>query len=298
MSRLKADLLIFIAAAIWGLAFVFQKTAMGAVGPLTFIAARAVVATIALAPLVWLEARRADDAVPADLYRLVLWGGMMFFLGAAFQQYGLLTATVTNTGFLTALYVVIVPFLVWLTAGSIPTTIVWIAAALSFIGIWLLGGAAISAFSFGDGLVAICALFWAGHVVVTGVAGRHARPVTFTCLQFVVVAAIALAGAVLFETVTLAGLKAAWFEIAYVGIMSSAVTFTLISIALRHAPPSEAAVLMSTENVIAALAAAALLGERLGWINWSGAALIVAATLLIQLAPKRLDDRPGAPATD
>jgi drug/metabolite transporter (DMT)-like permease len=286
MSRLKADLLILIAAAIWGLAFVFQKTAMGAVGPYTFIAARAVVAAIVLAPLAWFEANRATEAAPADFYRVVLWGGVAFFLGAAFQQVGLLTATVTNTGFLTALYVVIVPFLIWVSARQAPSTIVWIAAGLSFVGIWLLGGANLAAFNFGDGMVAICAVFWAVHVVVTGAAGRHARPVTFTCLQFCVVAAIALVAAFTLETVTVAGLKAAWFEIAYVGVLSSAVTFTLVSIALRHAPASEAAILMSSENLIAALAAAVLLGERLGLINWSGAALIVAAGLLIQLAPR------------
>lgn len=286
MSRLKADLLIFIAAAIWGLAFVFQKTAMGAVGPYTFIAARAIVAALALAPLAWLETRRLPADAPIGFHKLVAAGGVMFFLGAAFQQFGLLTATVTNTGFLTALYVVIVPFLIWFTSRKRPSMLVWIAAAISLAGIWLLGGASLGAFNQGDLLVAICAFFWAAHVVVTGSAGQFARPVTFTCLQFAVVAALALVATLMFETVTLAGLKAAAGEIAYVGIMSSAVTFTLVSIALRHAPASEAAILMSTENLIAALAAAILLGERLGWINWTGAALIVAATLLIQLSPK------------
>jgi drug/metabolite transporter (DMT)-like permease len=285
MTRLQADLLLLLGAAIWGYAFVFQKTAMEHVGPYTFIAARSVVAALALAPLAWRETRAAESAVPPSLWRIALLAGAAFFLGAALQQFGLLTATVTNTGFLTALYVVLVPFLAWIWYRRRPTHIVWISAVLSFIGIWLLGGGTISALTRGDILVAICAIFWSIHMLVVGEASKHARPFLFTWLQFCVVAICAVACAIMLETTTIAALKAAWVEIAYVGVLSSALTFTILSIAIRHAPPAEAAIIMSTENLFAALAAAIVLGERLGWINWSGAALILGATLLVQLAP-------------
>jgi drug/metabolite transporter (DMT)-like permease len=297
MTRLQADLLLLFAAVIWGLAFVFQKTAMEAVGPFTFIAARAVVASLALAPLAWLESRRQAAGPPASgFYSVSVMGGLAFFLGAAFQQVGLLTASVTNTGFLTALYVVIVPFIAWAWVRQPPAPIVWPCAALSFLGLWLLGGGTVTALSRGDMLVVICAVFWALHVVVTGHASKHNRPVLFTCLQFCVVAIFGLIGAFALETPTWAGLKAAWVEIAYVGLLSSALTFTLLSVALRYAPPAEGAIIVSMENVFAALAAAVLLGERLGWISWLGAALILAATLAIQLAPyltKRLQSTPA-----
>jgi drug/metabolite transporter (DMT)-like permease len=135
-------------------------------------------------------------------------------------------------------------------------------------------------------LVAICAVFWAIHVVVTGASNTHHRPVAYTCIQFAAVAALAIAGAAAFETPTLVGLAAAWREIAYVGLMSSALTFTLLAVAMKHTPPSEASILISTESLFAALAGALLLGERLAPIAWTGAALIVVATLLVQLAPQ------------
>jgi drug/metabolite transporter (DMT)-like permease len=285
MRRLHADLLLLFAAAIWGLAFVFQKTAMGAIGPLTFIAARSIVAVLALAPFALRESRTAGAMPTRAFYQVAGSGGLAFFLGAAFQQFGLVTATVTNTGFLTALYVILVPILAWLFQGKPPIAIVWPAAALSFAGMWLLGGATLDALAFGDVLVIICAVFWAVHMIVTARASEFDRPLLFTCLQFAVVGALAVLGASLTETVTIAQLQSVWVEIAYVGLLSSALTFAILTVAMRHAPPAEAAVIVSTENLFSALAGALLLGERLGLINWAGAGLIVLATLLVQIAP-------------
>ncbi len=325
MTRLQADLLLLFAAAIWGFAFVFQKTAMASVGPFAFIAARSLVATFALAPLALLEVRgrrpreRGVEAVSrqpvalavADvsphasgisplaygvvpLVRIAAAGGVAFFVAAALQQWGLITATVTNASFLTALYVVIVPFLGWLAYRAPPTPVVWLAAGLSFLGIWLLGGGTLGGFAAGDGLVALSALFWAVHLLVTARASDIGLPVAFTCLQFAVVALLATLAAVATEVVTLAGLLAAWKEIAYVGLLSSALTFTLLALALRHAPPGEAAILVSTENLFAALAGALLLDERLPAIGWAGAGVIMAAILLVQWAVHRRDRVPAA----
>jgi drug/metabolite transporter (DMT)-like permease len=285
MHRYQADLILLATAAIWGLAFVFQKTAMSAVEPFTFIAARAIVASIALAPLAWHESRQRATVPDAGFVRIVGAGGLAFLVGAAFQQFGLLTASVTNTGFLTALYVIFVPIIGWGWSRAVPAPIVWPATVLSFIGMWLLGGGTVGDFNSGDLLVAICAVFWAAHVVITGHAGVYNRPITFTCLQFVVVAVLATISAACTETVTLAGLSAALPAIAYVGLLSSALTFTLFSIAIRHTPPSEAAIIVSTENLFGALAGSLLLGERLGLVSGLGAALIVIATLLVQLLP-------------
>jgi drug/metabolite transporter (DMT)-like permease len=285
MRRLQADALLLFAAAVWGLAFVFQKTAMEHVGPLLFIAARGVIAALALAPLAVIEMRRTGGARVRDVLGVALAGGGAFFLGAAFQQFGIKTATVTNTGFLTALYVVIVPFLAWIAYRRAPGALIWPAAALSFAGTWLLGGGTIGGFSGGDGLVAICAVFWALHVVVTGRAARHGRPVLFTCLQFATVAALGLAGALAAETITVAGLVAAGPEILYVGLLSSALTFTILSMAMRYTSPSEAAVIVSTETLFAALAGAVMLGERLTPVAWAGAGLILFAVLLVQIGP-------------
>jgi drug/metabolite transporter (DMT)-like permease len=206
-----------------------------------------------------------------------------FFVAAWLQQAGLRTATVTNTGFLTALYVVIVPFVAWGWSGRVPSPIVWPAVALSALGTWLLGGGTFAALSSGDRLVALSAIFWAIHVVVTGRASPWRRPIAYTAIQFAVVAALAACGAALLEETTPAGLAGAAVDIAYVGLLSSALTFTILTVALQHTPPSEAAVIVSLETVFAALAAYLVLGERLAVIGWAGAALILSAVLLLQI---------------
>ncbi len=285
MSRLHADIALLFAAAVWGVAFLFQKSAMDHIGPLAFVAARGAVAALALAPLALEEARRVPRSGNDGFWRIAIAGGVAFFIAAWLQQAGIVTATVTNTGFLTALYVVITPFIAWGWSGKVPNLVVWPAVVLSAVGTWLLGGGTLSAFSHGDGLVALSAFFWATHVVVTGRASIYRRPIAFTAVQFAVVAALAAVCSALMETTTLEGLQGAAIDIAYVGLLSSALTFTILTIALQHTPPSEAAVIVSMETVFAALAGYLLLSERLPPIAWAGAAIILSATLLLQLWP-------------
>jgi drug/metabolite transporter (DMT)-like permease len=282
MTQRQAELLLLLAAAIWGLSFVAQKTAMSSIGPMTFIAARAVTAALVLLPFALYEQRNTSRSVEPRFWTLVVASGVVFLFASAFQQFGLLTASVTNAGFLTSLYVVLVPVLTWFIFQQAPAWPVWVAVGLCCAGTWLLSGADALSLSSGDMLVTICAVFWALHVIVTGAAAHHGRPFLFTAAQFFVVGVVAMAGALATETISPAMLYAAWPEIAYVGVLSSALTFSLLVIALRHTKPVKAAILLSTENVFAALGAAVVLGERLASINWTGAALIVAAILLVQ----------------
>jgi drug/metabolite transporter (DMT)-like permease len=283
MRRLNADLALLFAAAVWGVAFVFQKSAMEHIGPLAFIAARGFLAALALAPFAVRERRGAAGPPGRGFFAIACWGGLAFFIAAWLQQAGIVTASVTNSGFLTALYVVITPFIAWGWSGKVPTPIVWPAAALSALGTWLLGGGTLGSFSEGDMLVATSAVAWAAHVVITGSAARFARPIGFTTMQFAVVGVLGATGAALLETFTLEGLSKAAPDIAYVGLLSSALTFTLLTVALQYTPPSEAAVIISLETVFAALAAYLMLGERLGALGWVGASLIMLAILLIQV---------------
>lgn len=282
--RIAADAALLLAAVIWGVAFLFQKSAMAHVGPFTFIAARGLVAALALAPFAMRERARPGAGSTRGFRSISIWGGVAFFVAAALQQVGLETATVTNAGFLTGLYVVLTPFVAWAWLRKTPSAIVWPAAALSAVGIWLLGGATLGAFARGDALVAASALFWAIHVVVSARAAVYDRPVGFTALQFLVVGALGAAAAAVFETPTLEGVLAAGVDIAYVGLLSSALTFTVMTAALRYTPPAEAAVIVSVETLFAALAAYVFLGERLTAVGWSGAALILSATLLLHAA--------------
>lgn len=288
MTRARANLLLLACAAVWGLAFVCQKRAMVHLGPFLFIVLRSLLACAALAPLAWLEWRRAGGPEhPARFLRRSLFAGLAFFGGAALQQAGLVTATVTNAGFLTALYVVITPLLAWLVLGQRPALWVWLAVALSFGGTWLLGGGGLAALSPGDLLVAASAALWALHVVLVGQAAGSGHAAAFTALQFVVVALLAGAATLIWESLDLAAIQRAAPDVLYVGLLSSALTFTLLSVALRATRPAEASVLLSTESLFAALAAFVLLGERLPTLGWAGAALIFTATLVVHLPARR-----------
>jgi drug/metabolite transporter (DMT)-like permease len=273
-------------AAIWGLAFVFQKTAMDHVGPYTFLALRAVIAALILAPIALLyENGNRPQRPNAAFWLIAIAGGFTFFVGGILQQIGLVTATVTNTGFLTGLYVVITPLLMWLVLSRPPGIIIWIAVALAFAGTWMLGGGTVGGFSWGDWLVVFSSFFWASHMLVIEHSGRHARPIAFTAIQFAVVALVSGIGALLLETPSIDTLLAAAPEIAYVGVLSSALTFTLLAVAMRHTNAAEATIIVSTETVFAAIAAVLLLSERLEWIGWLGAAMMFSASVLVQLAP-------------
>lgn len=287
MTRLQADGVLLFAAALWGVAFLFQKDAMQHVGPLTFIAARAGLAAIVLMPLAFFEHRikPAASLVSVGLVKVALASGTAFLLAAFLQQEGLRTASVTNTGFLTSLYVVLTPLVAWIASANQPARIVWPAIALSFLGSWLLGGGTAGGLGSGDVLVMAGSLFWAIHCVITARASLFERPLTYTALQFAAVALAAAAGAALSESPTLEAISAASVPILFVGLVSTALTYTIFSIAIRHTTPPEAAVLLSAESLFAAGAGAAFLGERLSGLSWAGAGLMIAAVLLVQLGP-------------
>jgi drug/metabolite transporter (DMT)-like permease len=286
MTRTQANLMLVAIAAIWGLAFVFQKTAMDHVGPYTFLALRAVIAALILAPIaLFYENGNRPQRPNAAFWLIAIAGGFTFFVGGILQQIGLVTATVTNTGFLTGLYVVITPLLMWLVLSRPPGIIIWIAVALAFAGTWMLGGGTVGGFSWGDWLVVFSSFFWASHMLVIEHSGRHARPIAFTAIQFAVVALVSGIGALLLETPSIDTLLAAAPEIVYVGVLSSALTFTLLAVAMRHTNAAEATIIVSTETVFAAIAGVLLLSERLEWIGWLGAAMMFSASVLVQLAP-------------
>lgn len=286
MTRLQADFVLLFAAGLWGVAFYFQKDAMAHLGPWTFIASRAGLAVLVLAPLAYLEHRRAGVPLEASgLPRLAAQCGAAFLAAAFLQQEGLRTASVTNTGFLTSLYVVFTPVVTWVLWSIFPPRIVWPAIGLSFVGTWLLGGGTIGGLGSGELLVMAGSLFWAIHCVLTGMASQFERPLTYTVIQFSVVTICAVAAALLLENPTLAGLQSAAVPILFVGLVSTALTYTLFTVAIRHTTPPEAAVLLSAESLFAAAAGAVMLGERLSPVSWTGAGLMIAAVLLVQLGP-------------
>lgn len=290
MTRTKADLLVLFAALIWGVAFYFQKSAMSHIGPLLFLGLRAILAAAALFPFALREWQASPTATP-PIRPFALLGGTVFFTAAALQQVGIVTATVTNTSFLTALYVVVTPFLLWLLRHEWPGPRIWLASGLAFIGIWALGGGTIGAFSAGDMLIAVSSVAWSLYMVVTSASGKLAKPMQYTFIHFLVVAALALPCAFYFEKVDGAAIADAALPLLYVGILSSAFTFALMANVVRYIPASRASILLSTEVLFGAASGFIMLGERLSPIGWAGAALMFIAILMIQTASGRTRDK-------
>lgn len=285
----RTDFMVLLAAFLWGISFYFQKEAMAHVGPLLFNGLRGAIAALALLPLA-LRERQGQAAGGQGILLHGLAAGMVFLAAGVLQQAGIATATLTNTAFLTALYVVVTPFLLWLLRGKRPGGRIWFCAVLAFGGIWLLGGGTIGAFSRGDMLVAASALFWSLLMVVTSAAGRIGKPFQYTCMQFATVAAVALPLALLGEPVDGAAVAAALPSLLFVGAVGSALTYTIMAYAVQHIAASRAAILLSTEVLFASAAGHLMFGERLGLIQWAGAATLLGAVLLVQTA------RAGKPA--
>ncbi len=286
MTRVRANLLLLSAGAIWGMGFVAQSTAMAAIGPFLFIGLRFTAATVAMLPFAVIESRRAVEPLNSSDWNAFVFIGVLLFLGMAAQQVGLLTTTVTNSGFLTGLYVVFTPILLVVLFRQWPHRIIWPAAFMALCGIWLLSGAKAAGFRIGDALTIICAVFWALQLIFIA---RHAvstgRPVTLAVAQFAVCSVCGIGIAIALEPITGQAIIRAMPEILYAGIFSGGIAFTLQAIGQRHTTAAQAAIFLSSEAVFAAFFGAIFLDERLSSWGLLGCALIFTAIMAVELIP-------------
>ncbi|HEX7964829.1 MAG TPA: DMT family transporter [Gammaproteobacteria bacterium] len=287
MNRLRADLLLLLTAFIWGTAFIAQKDANQSMAPVLFVGSRFLLSALALIPLVLYEARRQSIGLSRRDWLQALIVGLCLFAGASLQQVGLVTTSATNGGFLTALYVVIVPFMVWGMARKRPRALVIAACAVSIWGAWLLtdDGSA-RHWSRGDLLVLLADFAWALAITVIGdFLERTHRPFFLSFAQYAITAVLGLGAGLLFEPVSLPGIAAATPAILYAGLLSGGVAYTLQIVAQKHTPPAEAALIMSLESVFAALAGAVMLHERLTPLAAAGCGLILLGVVLVETGP-------------
>jgi drug/metabolite transporter (DMT)-like permease len=290
MPRPVAVLLLLICTMFWGFAFVAQKSAMDSMGALTFAASRYLLGGLLVLPFALIEYRRKAATAAAPLTRrdwaLLAVLSVVFFLGSWLQQVGIAFTTVTNSGFLTSLYVLFVPLIAFVLVRSRPHPIIWIGAPLALIGIYYLNGGRLDGLNFGDTLVIGSSVLWGLHVFLLGsMAARIGMPVFISAVYFLAAGGMALGFAFVLETPTLGGLSAGWVEIAYAGVFSTAIAFTLQAIGQQHVPPANAAIILSAESLFAALGGAVIIGERLPLMGYAGAGLIFAAILLVEAVP-------------
>lgn len=290
MTRMRADLLLLLTAIIWGTAFIAQKRANASIGPVIFVGARFLVSWIVVAPLTFHE-YRSNDRSPLKKRDIGLAGliGLLLFVGAALQQIGLISTTATNAGFLTALYVVLVPFVVWALNGARPRMLVLAACVLSVAGAWLLTqDGQMRHWRSGDVLILLSDVIWALWIGLVPIFMRRAdRPFFLAFTQFGVCAFLGLVAGLAIEPISLEGLTPAFPFILFTGVLSGGVAYTLQIFAQKYTPPAEAALIMSLESVFAAIAGALLLSERLTAPAVLGCALILFGVVLVEIGPAK-----------
>jgi drug/metabolite transporter (DMT)-like permease len=264
-----------------------KKNANETMGPISFVGIKFLIASLVLAPLVLFEARKQSLPLRNRDFALAVLIGLCLFVGSILQQIGLLTTSVSNAGFLTALYVIFVPFIVWLLKGNRPRVIVLVACAVSIIGAWLLANNGLAQhWAIGDVLVVLADVAWAlGIALVPIFLSRRNLPFLLSFIQYAITAVLGVSGGIIYEPVTAHGLLLALPSILYAGLLSGGIAYTIQIIGQRHTPPAEAALILSLESVFAAISGAILLQERLTMLAVVGCALIFLGVFLVEVGP-------------
>ncbi|WP_210395883.1 DMT family transporter [Motiliproteus sediminis] len=279
-----SHLMLFAVAAIWGFAFVAQSAGMDHLGPHSFNAARLALGALSLVPL-WLLMGKRRQPGGRPLWLGGALAGSIMFGGFACQQMGLVDTTAGNAGFITGMYIVMVP-LVGFVLGQRPRPHTWAGVALAVAGLYSLSIGPDFSINRGDLQVLIGALFWTAHVLVIGWLSPKVDAISLAIWQFVVASLWATAIALWLETPQLGDFGNAWLSLVYAGVASSGIAFTLQIIAQRKVEPSITALILSLEAVFAVIGGWLLLGESLGSRELTGCALMLAGMLISQWPAK------------
>ena len=277
-----------IAAALWGFTFVAQKTGMDYLQPLMFSAIRfAIGATCLLLLIRVLGTQKLDkEGLKAGVIM-----GVLITFGISLQQIGIVETTAGNSGFLTAIYILLVPIFLSLKGEKLPLQI-WPAALLALMGLYFLTikntslALMFSSINTGDYWTLGCSVFWALHIIYVGKAARQHDPLRLSIVQFYTCAVLSFIAALVFEPViyndVLAGIKGAWVELAYASIASVAIAFTLQVFAQQSVPSHYAAMILSLEAVFAVIGGVFIIGEVLTTRMVFGFVLIFTGIILAQ----------------
>lgn len=290
---LRQSLLLFLTAVIWGVAFVAQSVGMDYVEPFTFNAVRNGIGAVVLLPCIGLlnrlKVRDKSETVKAQKKTLITGGilcGVLLFIGSNLQQFGIQYTTVGKAGFITAMYIVLVPvFGIFLHKKA--GIKIWAAVALAVAGLYLLCMTE-GAFKLqtGDLLVLAGAVGFTFHILVIDYYSPRADGVKLSCIQFLTCAVLSAVGMLLFEEPKLSQILAAWLPILYAGVMSCGVAYTLQIIGQKGMNPTVASLILSLESVVSLLAGWVILGQKLSGRELLGCALAFAAIIIVQLPSK------------
>ena len=289
-SAFGSSLLLFLAACIWGFAFVAQSVGMDYMGPYTFNGARFLIGAVVLLPLVFVRVKKKKNTPEALSPALTIKGGLCCGLAicaaSLFQQIGIQYTTVGKAGFITTLYIIIVPVFGLFLRKKVPG-MVWIAAVLAAVGMYLLCITESFSIGKGDALVFVCAILFSVHILVIDYFSPKTDGVALSCIQFFTAGIICTVGAWFIEHPTWEQLMAGALPVLYAGVMSCGIAYTLQIIGQRDLDPTIASLILSMESVVSVLAGWILLGQALSVKELAGCVLVFAAVILVQLPERK-----------
>ncbi|HOP31263.1 MAG TPA: DMT family transporter [Spirochaetota bacterium] len=283
-KRIQANMIFLLVAAIWGFAFVAQRVGAGYVGAFTFNGTRFFLGALSLLPLLYMN-RGSHKSIDAPNIKTIIAGavtGGVLFLAASLQQIGLSDTTAGKAGFITGLYIVLVPIFGILLKHRINLNM-WLGAAVAIAGLYLLSVTGDFTISKGDLYELAGAVFWAVHILVIDHYTKSIDALKLSFVQFMTCSVLSLAIAFLFETVTMEGFRLAIVPILYGGICSVGIAYTLQVFGQKYAKPSHAAIVLSMETVFASLGGFLLLNEIMGMRGYTGCALMLTGMIISQL---------------
>ncbi len=294
-QELRANLLLLLAAAIWGFAFVAQRIGAQYLGSFTFNGVRFILGSLSLLPLVYATAKPAPAAgtirsgKPVKVLTAGVSAGIVLFLGASLQQIGLVETSAGKAAFITGLYIVIVPLMGLFLKQRLHAS-AWIGILLATVGMYFLSVTAAFTIAVSDLVVLAGSFCWALHILVIDYFSKRVDAMQLCITQFLTCAVLSLAVAVCSEKITVVGLTQALIPLLYGGICSVGIAYTLQVVGQKHAKPAHAALVLSMEGVFAALGGWLILHENLGIRGYLGCLLMFAGMIVSQLPELRKQD--------
>lgn len=283
-GTLRYEALLLITAAIWGTGFVAQRLGMNNLGPFSYNAARFFVGSVALLPVLYIKKTTKAAFKKAFLPGII--AGVVLYIASSFQQAGIVYTSAGKAGFITSLYVVLVPiaamFLGKKTAGR-----TWIGALFAFGGLYTLSFSDLNTINKGDFLVLVCAFFYTGHILVIDRWASKVEPIILACLQFIVCSALCAISAVFFETLAVQNFVNGALPVLYGGIFSIGIAYTLQAVVQSKAHPAKASIILSLEAAFALLSGMLFLKEFLSLHELLGCCLMLAGTFIAEWPAKK-----------
>lgn len=297
-GQARSNLLLLMTAIIWGSAFIAQSKGADVIGPFTFNTVRYALAVVALLPVIYIFSRKrnSENTVEQDIPRangtktLIIGGiatGIALFTASSLQQYAMAFTTAAKAGFITTLYVILVPIVgIFLKKKIRP--IIWFCALLAVIGLYLLSiKPGTFSISRGDFFVLLCALAFTGHILIIDYFSPKTDGVKLSCIQFAVVSIASFVAMMMTETFVLSEVLDAIIPLLYTGVLSSSVGYTCQIIAQKKADPVISSLILSLESVFAAIFGALILHESMSGREITGCAIMFVAIIIAQLPEKK-----------